>query len=142
MRFMNKEEKDPIGKALGLPALEFEKTIDNMLAKAHDDSARNDFEAARSNLYEVIQTGKEAMDKLCQIAASSQHPRAFEVLAKLMDTMVSTNKELLELQTKIREIDVADAPTNEKAKTINNNLFVGSTAELQKMIKDMNSKND
>jgi hypothetical protein len=139
---MTEKDNDPMGKALGLPALEFEKTIDNMLAKAHDDSARNDFEAARSNLYEVIQSGKEAMDKLGQIAASSQHPRAFEVLSKMMETMIQANKDLLELQTKIREIDVADAPTNEKAKTINNNLFVGSTAELQKMIKDMNTKND
>ena len=105
-----------------------------------DDSARNDFEAARANLYGVIQTGQEAMDKLTEIASQSQHPRAFEVLAKLMDTMVSTNKELLELQTKIREIDAADSPISEKAQTINNNLFVGSTAELQKVLKDM--KND
>lgn len=139
---MTEKDDDPLGKALGLPALQYEKTIDNLIAKAHDDSAKNDFEAARANLYEVIQTGKEAMDKLVEIAAQSQHPRAFEVLAKLMDTMVCTNKELLELQTKIREIDASDAPTNEKAKSVTNNLFVGSTAELQKMIKDMNTKND
>lgn len=139
---MTNDEDDPLGKALGLPALEYEKTIDNMISKAHDDSARNDFESARASLYEVIQTGKEAMDKLTEIASQSQHPRAFEVLAKLMDTVVNTNKELLELQSKIRTIDAADAPTNEKAKSITNNLFVGSTAELQKMIKDMNSKNE
>lgn len=135
-------DDDPLGKSLGLPALKFEKTIDTLIAKAHDDSAKNDFEAARANLYEVIQTGKEAMDKLTEIAGQSQHPRAFEVLAKLMDTLVSTNKELLELQTKIRQIDASDAPTNEKAKNITNNLFVGSTAELQKMIKDINSNNE
>lgn len=134
---MTEKDDDPIGKALGLPPLEYEKQIDNIIAKAHDDSARNDFEAARANLYEVIQTGQEAMDKLTEIASQSQHPRAFEVLAKLMDTMVNTNKELLELQSKIRELDAADSPINEKAQTINNNLFVGSTAELQKMIKDM-----
>ena len=139
---MSEDENDPLGKALGLPALEYEKTIDTMIAKAHDDSARNDFESARASLYEVIQTGKEAMDKLTEIASQSQHPRAFEVLAKLMDTVVNTNKELLELQSKIRTIDASDAPTNEKAKSITNNLFVGSTAELQKMIKDMNSKNE
>jgi hypothetical protein len=134
---MTEKDDDPIGKALGLPPLEYEKQVDNIIAKAHDDSARNDFEAARANLYEVIQTGQEAMDKLTEIASQSQHPRAFEVLAKLMDTMVNTNKELLELQSKIRELDAADSPINEKAQTINNNLFVGSTAELQKMIKDM-----
>ena len=137
---MTEKDDDPIGKALGLPPLEFEKQIDTIIAKAHDDSARNDFEAARANLYGVIQTGQEAMDKLTEIASQSQHPRAFEVLAKLMDTMVSTNKELLELQTKIREIDAKDSPISEKAQTINNNLFVGSTAELQKVLKDM--KND
>lgn len=134
---MTEKDDDPIGKALGLPPLEYEKQIDNLIAKAHDDSAKSDFEAARANLYEVIQTGQEAMDKLSEIAGQSQHPRAFEVLAKLMDTMVNTNKELLQLQTKIREIDAADAPISEKAQTINNNLFVGSTAELQKVLKDM-----
>jgi predicted transcriptional regulator len=133
------EDNDPMGKALGIAPLKFEKQIDTLIAKAHDDSARNDFEAARANLYSVIQTGNEAMDKLTEIAGQSQHPRAFEVLAKLMDTMVNTNKELLELQTKIREIDAKDSPISEQAKTINNNLFVGSTAELQKVLKDMKS---
>jgi predicted transcriptional regulator len=134
---MTEKDDDPIGKALGLPPLEYEKQVDNIIAKAHDDSARNDFESARANLYEVISTGQEAIDKLSEIASQSQHPRAFEVLAKLMDTVVSTNKELLELQSKIREIDAKDSPISEKAQTINNNLFVGSTAELQKVLKDM-----
>jgi hypothetical protein len=134
---MNDANNDPIGNALNLAPLDYEKQIDTMIAKAHDDSARNDFQAARANLYEVIQTGQEAMDKLTEIASQSQHPRAFEVLAKLMDTMVNTNKELLELQTKIRQIDAADSPVNEKAQTVNNNLFVGSTTELQKVLKEL-----
>jgi hypothetical protein len=135
-------ENDPLGKALGLPALENERQIENLIARAHDNSAKNDFEAARANLYEAIQTGQEAMDKLLEIASQSQHPRAFEVLAKLIDTNVAANEKLLQLQSKIREIDAADAPTNEKAQTINNNLFVGSTAELQKIIKNMNNKDE
>ena len=77
------------------------------------------------------------MFKLGEIANSSQHPRAFEVLAKLMETMLQANKDLMELQSKIREINSADAPMSEHAKTINNNLFVGSTSELQKMIENM-----
>ena len=136
------DDNDPFGKALGLPSLQNEKQIDNLIAKAHDNSAKNDFEAARANLYEAIQTGQEAMDKLLEIASQSQHPRAFEVLAKLIDTNVAANEKLLQLQSKIREIDAADAPTNEKAQTINNNLFVGSTAELQKMIQNMNKKDE
>jgi len=133
-----KANNDPIGKALDLPEFKYELQIDKIISEAHDNSAKNDFEAARANLYEVVETGKEAMDKLAEIAAQSQHPRAFEVLAKLMDTMVNTNKELLELQSKIREIDASESSTSSEAKTINNNLFVGSTTELQKMIKEMN----
>lgn len=120
--------------------LQHEIEINKLIAKAHDDSAKNDFEAARANLYEVIQTGQDAMDKLSEIASQSQHPRAFEVLAKLMDTVVNTNKELLELQQKIRQIDASDSPVNDQAKTINNNLFVGSTAELQKVLKELKNE--
>ena len=127
---------DPLGKALGLPQIQ-QDPIKNIVAKAHDDSAKNDFEMARSNIHEVIQNGVFAMEKLSQIADSSQHPRAFEVLAKLMDTMLQANKDLLELQKQIREIDAADAPTNDQAKTVTNNLFVGSTADLQKAIEEM-----
>ena len=112
--------------------------INKLISDAHDNSAKNDFESARANLYEVIETGKDSLDKLAEMATQSQHPRAFEVLAKLMDTMVNANKELLQLQSKIREIDAAETSTNPQ--TINNNLFVGSTAELQKMIKEMKNE--
>jgi hypothetical protein len=128
---------DPIANALGVNPMGQTTTINNMIAHAHDDSARNDFEAARANIHEVIQNGQEAMFKLGQIADSSQHPRAFEVLAKLMDTMLQANKDLLDLQVKIRDINVIDSPISEKAQTINNNLFVGSTTELQKVIENM-----
>lgn len=136
-------DDDPLGKALGLEPYE-DKTnqIEKLIATAHDDSAKKDFEYARANLYGMIEEGREAMFKLAEISSQSQHPRSFEVYSKLMDTMIQANQKLLELQTKIREIDASDAPTNEKAKSVTNNLFVGSTAELQKMIKDMNAKND
>lgn len=137
------ENNDPIGKALNLTPIEqTSKIVTDMIANAHDDSAKEDFERARANIHNMIENGQEAMIKLAQIADSSQHPRAFEVLAKLMDTMLQANEKLLDLQTKIREIDAADSPINEKAKTINNNLFVGSTAELQKVLKDMKKNDD
>jgi hypothetical protein len=119
------------------PFVENYSAIDKLLEQGHDDSASNDFEMARANIHEMINDGKDSLVKLAQIAASSQHPRAFEVYAKLMDTMLNANKELLNLQTKIREINHADSPVNEKAKSVTNNLFVGSTAELQKMIQEM-----
>jgi hypothetical protein len=127
---------DPLGKALNLKPVEIDM-VKTMEAKAHDDSAKTDFEMARANVYEVIQNGLTAIDKLSQIADQSQHPRAFEVLSGLMKTMLDANKDLLELQKKIREIDNVDSPTNQDAKAVTNNLFVGSTAELQKMIENM-----
>lgn len=134
----NEEDNDPIGKALNLAPVEKDETsVNKIIQAAHNDSATQDFELARANIHSLIMNGQEAIDKLSQIADSSQHPRAFEVLAKLMDTMLNANKDLMSLQEKIRDIDAADSPISEKAQTVNNNLFVGSTAELQKVLKDM-----
>jgi hypothetical protein len=135
---------DPIGNALNLSPIDKssgDKFVNDLMVTAHDDSAKQDFELARANIHSMIMSGQEAMETLSQIASSSQHPRAFEVLAKLMDTMLNANKDLMTLQEKIREIDAADSPISDKAKTINNNLFVGSTSELQKVLQDM-KKND
>jgi len=138
---MNEQSNnDPIGRALGINPLTT-STISNIVADAHNDSAKADFETARANILTMIEEGQDAMHKLTQIATQSQHPRAFEVLAKMMETMLQANKDLMSLQKDIRELDAADSPINEKAKTINNNLFVGSTAELQKMIEQMKNGN-
>jgi len=132
-------DDDAIGKALGLPPIPKDDPIKTVIAKSHDDSAMNDFNMARSNIHEVIQNGSEAIYNLSQIANQSQHPRAFEVLATLLKVQLDANKDLLDLQKTIRNIQAADAPHNEEAKQVTNNLFVGSTAELQKMIE--NAKN-
>jgi hypothetical protein len=135
---MDNANNDPIGKALGITPLNFtDKMVNSIILEAHNDSAKTDFELARANLITVIEDGMSAMSKLGSIADSSQHPRAFEVYAKMMETIVSANKDLLDLQSKIREINAADSPMNEQAQTINNNLFVGSTAELQKVIENI-----
>jgi len=137
------DEEDPIGLALGLEPFE-EKTsqIEKLIVESHNDSANKDFEYARANLYDMIEEGKEAMFKLAEIASSSQHPRSFEVYAKLMDTMMNANEKLLDLQERIRDIKYSDMPINENAKNITNNLFVGSTAELQKVLKDMKKEDE
>jgi len=137
-----KANNDPIGKALGVTPLSTDSAVRSIISDAHNDSAQNDFELARANIITMVETAQDAIDKLSEIAASSQHPRAFEVLAKLIDTSVQANKNLLELQTKIREIKHSDEPLNDQAKTINNNLFVGSTADLQKMILGMRKDNE
>ena len=133
-----KANNDPVAKALNINPLETSSdAIKTLIAEAHNDSASVDFETARSNILTIIENGNEAIFKLSDIANQSQHPRAFEVLAKLMDSTLNANKELLELQSKIRQINAVDAPISEKAQSITNNLFVGSTAELQKVIENM-----
>ena len=129
---MNEENNEP-----RLPALDnITKTVNGIIEDAMDDSAKKDFEKARANIHDLIDNGKDALEKLAMIADSSQHPRAYEVLSKLMETMLQANRDLMDLQNKIREIKSIDQPVN-GAKTINNNLFVGTTKELQKMIMDL-----
>jgi hypothetical protein len=131
---MNDANNDPIGSAFNMMPLPKNDVVNNLKIMAHDDSAAKDFEYARSNLYSVIDKATESLDKLAQIADASQHPRAFEVMSTLIKTIVDANKDLLALQKSIRELKDADVPNNEGVRTINQSIFVGSTAELSKII--------
>jgi hypothetical protein len=135
---MSTANNDPIGNALGISPIT--SVIKRLEKEANDDTAKDDFTVARSNIHNIIDTGSEALDKLMQIADQSQQARAYEVVAILMKNLLDANKDLLSIQKTIREIHDIEKPTNNT--TVNhNNLFVGSTAELQKVIKDM-KKND
>lgn len=92
----------------------------------------SDYKYARENLYGVIEKGTEALDTLIDLAKASEHPRAFEVVSQLTKTLVDANKDLLDIQKKVKElkkVEEKDAPKN-----VTNALFVGSTAELQKLV--------
>ena len=102
-------------------------------AITNDDSGSQeiDFQYARENLYNLIERGQDGLDELLEIAKASQHPRAFEVVGQLVDKLTTTNKELLNLHKSKKDIKTErGGPTS-----VNNNLFVGSTAELQKFLK-------
>lgn len=137
-----KANNDPISQALNM--IPMDNSRDNVLQlieAAADESAKTDFSMARDNLHRLIQSGTVSLERLTEIAAQSQHPRAFEVLANMINTLVNANKELLELQTKIREINAADGKGPAGGpQVINNNLFVGSTQELLKTLKSINPK--
>ena len=134
------EDDDPINRSLGLGPIQSQVTdISAIVEKIHDDSANEDFTFARANIRDVVENCNDAIAKLAVIADQSQNPRAFEVLAKLMDSAVNASKHLLELQKDIRSISKPDETTKEQAKLVTNNLFVGSTAELQKMISELKS---
>jgi len=108
------------------------KPVDNK-----DETVDNDFKYARENLYNIIERGSDALNTLVDVANQSQHPRAFEVVGQLVKTLSDTNKDLLELQKKVKVIkkDIPDQPQN-----VTNALFVGNTSELQKMINKRNNE--
>ena len=101
------------------------------------DEIDNDYKYARENLYGVIEKSTDALDNLIDLAKASEHPRAFEVVAQLTKTLVDANKDLLDIQKKVKDLKREDE--RENPKNVTNALFVGSTAELQKMISGKNN---
>jgi len=110
-----------------------------IIPKSKDQSKdiQTDYEYARSNLYAVIEQGSDALNSLLELAKASEHPRAFEVVSQLTKTLVDANKDLLDIQKKVKELKKEDQQKeDEGGGTVNNNLFVGSTTELLKMMKN------
>ena len=90
-----------------------------------------DFQYARENLYNLIERGQDGLEELLEIAKQSEHPRAFEVVGQMIDKLTTTNKALLNLHKTKKDIQTEKSgPTK-----VTNALFVGSTTELQKMLK-------
>ena len=95
-------------------------------------SVENDFEFARTNMYDAIVKGADALDELVGIAKQNQQARTFEVVSTLINTLVSANKELVDLHKKHKELTKEDTPVNKT--NINNNLVV-SASDLLDMLK-------
>ena len=127
---------DAINDSLDIEVVdEEESSISKKESKAVEkdkkDSVR-DYEYTRGNLYSLIEKGQEALDSIMEVAQEGQQPRAFEVVSQLIKNVADTTDKLIDLQLKMKDLD------EEKAKgpaTVNNALFVGSTAELQKLLK-------
>lgn len=119
-------------------------------SKEIEDNADKDYEATRSNLYGIIDSGQQALSHALEIAKGSEDPKAFEVVGKLMKQLADANDQLLKLSEKRVVIDrLQKEPTSSKppaqslpapGKVVNNAIFVGSTAELSRMIKNINEE--
>jgi hypothetical protein len=103
-----------------------------------------DYEYARQNLYGLIEKGNQALEDLFELARQSQHTKAFEVLSTMIGTLTKSNKDLLELQKWKGEIEKTKKQSDEirepGAKITN--VFVGTTADLQRMIEETRKKNN
>jgi len=90
-----------------------------------------DYEYSRDTYYELIEKGRESLDLMIEVARESEHPRAFEVLSNMIKGIADVNDKLMDLNKKQKELQKEDKPAET---TTNNNLFVGSTTELQRML--------
>lgn len=139
---MSEEEKpDGIGKKLNLtpmstPLDQNTKAISTIIADAHNDSVQEDFDFARSNIRQLIDDGNDAIFKLGQIAEQSQNARAYEVLGGIFSVMLKANQDLLDLQKKAKDLNKPSSSEGPKTLT-NNNLFVGTNAELTKLLRNL-----
>lgn len=123
------KNNDPISKALDIKPMEGEVVPIDDKPKV-DPSIENDFKYARENLYNIIERGTDALNGIVDLAQQSQHPRSFEVVADLVRTLSSANKDLLDVQKKMKDLQ----PEENKNTKVTNNLFVGSTNDLTKLL--------
>ena len=105
------------------------------------DDVSKDYDYTRGNLYSLIEKGQEAINGIMEVAGETASPRAYEVAGQLIKSVADTTDKLADLHKKVKEIE-ADNPKTQNTVT-NNALFVGSTSELSKMLKDgiLNSNN-
>ena len=100
------------------------------------DDVTRDYEYTRGNLYSIIEKGQEAIDGILELAQESDMPRAYEVAGQLIKSVSDATDKLMDLQKKLK--DVEEEKASKGPNTVNNSLFVGSTAELAKMLKSVN----
>ena len=133
--------KDPfssIDKALGVfdpveTAIQQNNiVVPKKVVKSNEDDIENDYKYQRENFYGLVERGQDAIDGILELAKEGEHPRAYEVAGNLIKQVAEVTEKLGDLQEKMRKLK--EVP-NSAPKNVTNALFVGSTAELQKMLK-------
>ena len=129
------DKNDKLQKSLekNLPGIKKSEVI---IADKEKKDIKDDYELARSTYKDLINTGMRSLDVLAELARESEHPRAFEVLSRAIKDVADTTDKLMELQKNKKALNKEEVEEEKKRLVTNNNLFVGSTADLQKMILD------
>ena len=130
------ENFDELEKAMNVKTeiVKETKSVKVKPVKNEGDDPQKDYEYSRAQLYNLVEKGQEAINGILDVCQDSQHPRAYEVAGQLIKSVADTTDKLADLHKKVKDIE-ADNPKTQSTVT-NNALFVGSTAELQKMLKD------
>ena len=112
------------------------KKIDKI--KGASDDIKKDYDSTRGNLYSIIEKGQEAINGILELAQESEMPRAYEVAGQLIKNVADATDKLMDLQKKLK--DVEEEKQSRGPSNVTNALFVGSTAELAKLLKEKDKK--
>ena len=132
---------DPIDKALNIESdIEVSNTPEGGCIRRKDelknvsDDIDKDYDYTRANLYSLIEKGQETLNGIMELAGESASPRAYEVAGQIIKSVADTTDKLMDLQKKVKEVEEENTKTQNTV--TNNALFVGSTTDLSKMLKD------
>ena len=135
---------DPIDEALNIESeiVPTPKGGKNELVKVNGQDVDKDYDYTRGNLYSLIEKGQEAINGIMEVAGETARPRAYEVAGQLIKSVADTTDKLLDLQKKVKDVNEEDGKSS--TNVTNNALFVGSTSELSKIIKQgfLNNKDN
>ena len=131
-----------LNDTFGAEPSELQKHVENVkptLKKTDSQDVKQDYEISRAQLHNLVMKGQEAVDGILDVARASDHPRAYEVAGQLIKNVGDVADKLIDLQKKMKELDddgSSKGPTN-----VTNAMFVGSTSDLQKMLKQQKEIN-
>ena len=128
--------KDIIDEALGAVELAKSEPVQKKVIprpKENNEDLENDYKYQRENFYNLVEKGTDAIEGILEIARESEHPRTYEVAGNLIKQVAEVTEKLGDLQEKMRKLK--EVPNN-APKSVTNALYVGQTAELQKMLRD------
>jgi len=128
--------KDIIDEALGAVELAKSEPVQKKVIprpKENNEDLENDYKYQRENFYNLVEKGTDAIEGILEIARESEHPRTYEVAGNLIKQVAEVTEKLGDLQEKMKKLK--EVPNN-APKSVTNALYVGSTAELQKMLRD------
>lgn len=111
-----------------------------MSENKEDFNIAEDYNYSRATYYELIDKGRESLDLMMDVARESEHPRAFEVLSGMIKNIAEINGSLMDLNKKNKETKLVGKEKRQASGTTNNNVFIGSTTDLQRMLLDANAK--
>ena len=133
---MSKSVDQKLSEALDIEYNEKEiQKTEQKAIKPYEPELNKDYRDVRDNLHHIIDSGQVAIDGILRVASEGESPRAYEVVSQLIKSVSEANKDLIDLHKKMKDIKKEDPDSQQAQNITNNTLFVGSTKELQDMVK-------